>query len=169
MIVAVYDHTVAVFSLHILHKLLCKPDFIAAEGTGQEIVSFHIENISAVFCPEPEFLYGSFKNIYRVLPGTVMKKFLHFFHGIGLQDKKARSAAAVCDLVFHGVRIQHFFFETFRMSLFDMIKQLQIPLSHDKTDRGHMRICLGENQRFPRGRVHNHPHKIISCGEGNQI
>ena len=87
MIISVNDHAVAVFSFHILNKLLCKPNLVPPKRIRKKILSFHIKMIVHRCClsivpavsGKSQLLYWSHRKLpQRIFPGTVIKKALPF-------------------------------------------------------------------------------------------
>ena len=109
MIIAIDDHAVAMLFLHIFHKLPCKTYLVSTKCKWKKVVSLHIECIFTIIIAE--FLHRCIKNMDRIFPRSMMKKCFHLFIRLCLQDKKSRTAAAVCDPGCFYIALDHNFFE----------------------------------------------------------
>ena len=160
VIISVDDHAVAMLFLHIFHKLPRKTHLVSTKSKRKKIISLHKKCIFAIIIAE--FLNRCVKNMDWIFPRSMMKECFHLFIRLCLQDKKSRTAAAVCDAGGFYIALDHNFFEIRWMILFDIIQKTQVIFIHQETDRRYMRLIRFDDRRISGCGVHNHAHKILS-------
>ena len=135
VVIAINDHTVAVFFLHIFNKFSGKTDFVSTKSKRKKILSLHKELIFIICCScISQFLERSNEFFQRIFPWSMVQKILHFLLCICLKDKKSRSASTVHNMGSSHILLYNYFFQMRRMVFSDIFQKTEIIFIHKKTN-----------------------------------